>query len=222
MEQQPYIPALGFDWLTRFYDPVLRATLREETFKRRLIEQAQIQPGHDVLDLGCGTATLTIMVKQACPGARVVGLDGDAKVLAIAREKVARAGVEVELHEGMAFSPPFPPGSFDRVVSSLVLHHLTSVNKRATLARVRELLRPGGQLHIADWGRPQNRLMWLASLGIRLLDSAETTGDNLDGRLPSLMEEAGFVSVAETDRLMTAFGTLALYRASVPSAMDRT
>ena len=34
MEQQPYVPALGFDWLTRFYDPVLRATVREETFKR--------------------------------------------------------------------------------------------------------------------------------------------------------------------------------------------
>ena len=91
-----------------------------------------------------------------------MGLDGDAKVLAIAREKVARAGVEVELREGMAFTPPFPPASFDRVVSSLVLHHLASVNKRATLARVRELLRPGGELHVADWGRPQNVLMWLA------------------------------------------------------------
>ncbi|TMB47435.1 MAG: methyltransferase domain-containing protein [Deltaproteobacteria bacterium] len=90
MEQQPYVPALGFDWLTRFYDPVLRATVREETFKRRLIEQARIQAAHDVLDLGCGTATLTIMVKQTCPAARVVGLDGDPKVLAIAREKVTR------------------------------------------------------------------------------------------------------------------------------------
>ena len=222
MEQQPYVPALGFDWLTRFYDPVLRATVREEAFKRRLIEQARIQPGHDVLDLGCGTATLTIMAKQTCPAARVVGLDGDAKVLAIAREKVARAGVEVELREGMAFAPPFPPASFDRVVSSLMLHHLTSVNKRATLTRVRALLRPGGELHVADWGRPQNALMWLASLGIRLLDGAETTGDNLGGRLPALMEEAGFISVAEVDRLMTAFGTLALYRAAVPSAAPST
>ena len=86
-EPQPYIPALGFDWLTRFYDPVLRATLREDKFKRLLIEQARIEPGHDVLDLGCGTATLTIMVKQSCPAARVVGLDGDSKVLAIARQK---------------------------------------------------------------------------------------------------------------------------------------
>src|SRR6059036_3560803 len=82
-ESAPYIPALGFDWLTRFYDPVLRVTLREEKFKRLLVTQACVQPGQDVLDLGCGTATLTIMLKQSCPGAKIIGLDGDPKVLAI-------------------------------------------------------------------------------------------------------------------------------------------
>src|SRR5437773_4875806 len=163
--KQPYIPALGFDWLTRFYDPVLRATLREDRFKRLLIAQACLQPGQDVLDLGCGTATLTIMLKQSCPGAKIIGLDGDPKILAIARQKIAAAGVDVELHEGMAFAPPFAPASFDRVVSSLVFHHLTTENKRRTLAKVRELLRPGGELHVADWGKPHNTLMWIASLG---------------------------------------------------------
>ena len=48
--EQPYIPALGFDWLTRFYDPVLRVTLREDTFKRLLVAQACLQPGQDVLE----------------------------------------------------------------------------------------------------------------------------------------------------------------------------
>lgn len=216
MEPPPYIPALGFDWLTRFYDPVLRATLREKKFKRLLVEQARIQAGQDVLDLGCGTATLTIMVKRSCPGARVVGLDGDPKVLAIAREKTAASGVDVELHEGMAFSPPFPPASFDRVVSSLVFHHLTTENKRRTLAAVRHLLRANGELHVADWGRPHNALMRVASLGIRLLDGAETTADNLAGRLAQMMEQAGFASVRETHQEMTMFGTLSLYRAVVP------
>ena len=211
--QQPYIPALGFDWLTRFYYPVLRVTLREEKFKRLLIEQARLQPGQDVLDLGCGTATLTIMLKQHCPGARVVGLDGDPKVLAIAREKVAAAGADVDLHEGMGFAPPFTPGSFDRVVSSLVFHHLTTENKRRTLAQVREMLRAGGELHVADWGKPHNALMWIASLGIRWLDGAETTADNLDGRLVRLMEEAGFSKAEETHQEITIFGTLSLYRA---------
>ncbi len=215
--KQPYIPALGFDWLTWFYDPLLRLTLREEKFKRLLIEQARVQPRDDVLDLGCGTATLTIMLKQNCPEARVVGLDGDPNVLAIAREKSAAAGVDVELREGMAFAPPFAPGSFDRILSSLVLHHLTTENKRRTLAKVRELLRPGGELHVADWGKPHNPLMWIASLGIRWLDGAETTAVNLNGRLVSLMQEAGFSVAEETHREMTMFGTLALYRAVVPS-----
>jgi ubiquinone/menaquinone biosynthesis C-methylase UbiE len=214
--KQPYIPALGFDWLTRFYDPVLRVTLREEKFKRLLVTQACLQPGQGVLDLGCGTATLTIMLKRSCPGAKIIGLDGDPKVLAIARQKIAAAGGDVELHEGMAFAPPFAPGSFDRVVSSLVLHHLATENKQKTLAKVRELLRPGGELHVADWGKPHNALMRVASLGIRWLDGAETTADNLNGRLVPLMEEAGFSKVEETHQEMTIFGTLSLYRAVVP------
>jgi len=213
--KQPYIPALGFDLLTRFYDPVLRATLREDRFKRLLIARACLQPGQDVLDLGCGTATLTIMLKQSCPGAKIIGLDGDPKILAIARQKIAAAGVDVELHEGMAFAPPFAPASFDRIVSSLVFHHLTTENKRRTLAKVRELLRPGGELHVADWGKPHNTLMWVASLGIRWLDGAETTADNLNGRLVGLMEEAGFSTADETRQEMTIFGTLSLYRAVV-------
>lgn len=69
-----YVPALAYDRLTPFYDAVMRYTMREKTFKIRLIEQAGIQPGHRVLDLGCGTATLTLMVKAAHPDAEVVGL----------------------------------------------------------------------------------------------------------------------------------------------------
>lgn len=77
-------------------------------------------PGQRVLDLDCGTATLTIMLKQARPEADVVGLDGDPEVLAIGREKIAKAGVEVRLDEGMAYSLAYPDQAFDRVVSSNV------------------------------------------------------------------------------------------------------
>ncbi|MFN8543721.1 MAG: class I SAM-dependent methyltransferase [Candidatus Binatia bacterium] len=215
--QSSYVPALGLDWLTRFYDPLLRATLREDAFKRHLIAQAHIEPGHAVLDLGCGTGTLAILVKQACPQAIVVGLDGDPQVLAIARTKVATAGVDVVICEGMAFAPPFPAASFDRVLSTLVLHHLTTAEKRTALRAVRTLLRPGGELHVADWGPPQNALMWLASRGVQLLDGADRTEANLAGRLPTLLADAGFADVAETERWMTVFGTLAFYRGAVPA-----
>jgi len=56
-----YIPALGYRWLTRFYDPVVRLTTREATFKEALRGQASIQDGHQILDLGCGTGTLALI-----------------------------------------------------------------------------------------------------------------------------------------------------------------
>ena len=66
-----YIPARSFDWLTPLYDPFIRWTTREMTFKPHLVRRARIEPGHRVLDLGCGTATLTILAKQAHPDADV-------------------------------------------------------------------------------------------------------------------------------------------------------
>jgi ubiquinone/menaquinone biosynthesis C-methylase UbiE len=213
---RPYVPALGFRWLTPLYDAVLAATLNEERLKGRLVAQGAVRPGQRVLDLGCGTGTLAIMLKRACPQATVVGLDGDGDVLAIARRKVAAAGVAVALHQGMAFAPPFAAGTFDRVVSSLLLHHLTPADKRRTLACACALLRPGGELHVADWGAAQNLLMRIAFLGVQLFDGFASTAENVAGRLVPLMEEAGFTGAGETHREMTLFGTLSFYRAVRP------
>jgi SAM-dependent methyltransferase len=209
-----FVPALGADWLTPLYDTVARLT-GERAFKTRLVEAARIAAGQDVLDLGCGTGTLALMVKQACPGARVVGLDIDPRILAIARRKIARAGVAVDICEGSATAPPFPPASFDRVLTTLMLHHLTTAQKREALAGVRRVLRAGGELHVADWGRPHNALMRVAALGFQLFDGGEATGANLRGELPGLIAAAGFSTVAESERWMTPFGTLAFIRAVV-------
>jgi ubiquinone/menaquinone biosynthesis C-methylase UbiE len=211
-----YIPALRYESLTRFYDPVLRATLKEDRFKRLLVEQAGLRPGHRALDVGCGTATLTILLKLASPEAEVTGLDGDSKVLALARTKIKNAGLDIALKQGLASEAPFPPESFDCIVSSLVFHHLTSDEKRRTLARSRELLRPGGEIHIADWGKAQNPAMRVAFLAIQLLDGFKTTTDNVRGLLPKFMTEAGLRDVEETHREMTVFGTLSLYRGVAP------
>ena len=85
-----------------------------------------------------------------------------------------------------------------------------------TFSSLRELLKPGGELHIADWGKAQNRLMRLAFLGVQLLDGFDSTADNVRGRLVPLLEEAGFSAVEETHHEMTVFGTLSLYRAINP------
>ena len=209
----PYIPALSFNWLTPVYDFVLRWVMREETFKRALIAQAQIAGGHRVLDVGCGTATLTIMVKQANPGAEVIGLDGDEGVLAIGRAKAEKAGAQITLDHGLAFDLPYPDGSFDRALSSLVFHHLTADNKQRTLKEIFRVLRPGGQLHLADFGPPHSLYGRLIAPLVRRLEEA---ADNVDGRLPHMFRAAGFDGVVETARFTSALGPLSLYRAQKP------
>ncbi|MCZ7399209.1 MAG: methyltransferase domain-containing protein [Candidatus Methanoperedens sp.] len=204
-----YIPALNLGWLTPLYDPVM-LLMRESTFKRTLVEQANIKNGYRVLDIGCGTATLTILIKKAYPGAEVTGLDGDPKILEIAKAKVEKAGLDIALDPGMSFELPYPDHSFDRVFSSLVFHHLTRENKARTFKEIFRVLRSGGELHVADFGKPHNALMYLISLIFRHL---EETRDNINGLLPEMFQNAGFERVEETDRFMTPFGTLSLYRA---------
>ena len=209
MSDAKYIPALRFGWLTPVYDPVLRRMLPEAALKQRLIAQAQIAAGQRVLDLGAGTGTLTVMVKQSCPGAEVVGLDGDPQVLVLAREKATAAGVAIRFDQGLATALPYDDAAFDRVLSSLMLHHLTTVDKVRALCEAWRVLRPDGELHILDFGPPQNALAWLISQVFRRM---ERTADNIAGRLPAMFRQAGFTAIAQTAQQMTILGTLTLYR----------
>jgi ubiquinone/menaquinone biosynthesis C-methylase UbiE len=210
---RPIVPALRFHWLTSLYDPIVRLTTRESTFKDSLLRQAGLQPGQAVLDVGCGTGTLAIAAVAQEPRARVTGLDADESILAIARRKAAQAGAAVRFERALADRMPFADEEFDVVLSSLFFHHLDSSTKRATLKEIARVLKSGGRLHVADWGAPQNPLMRFAFQSIRLLDGYATTADNVAGRLPRMMAEVGFAAVENTRSFATVFGTLALYGA---------
>lgn len=205
-----YIPALGHDFLTPLYDPLLRLFMHEAKFKGRLIAQARIGERDRVLDVGCGTGTLSPMVKRARPEAEAVGLDGDAKVLEIARRKAAQAGVELMLDQGMSYQLPYPDASFDRVLSSMMLHHLTTLHKSRTLREVFRILRPGDELHVVDFGPPRSIY---SSLVARLTARMEQGAVNIQGLLPEMFREAGFAEVSETGHFMTIAGALSFYRA---------
>ena len=181
MSSEKYIPALSYDWLTSFYDAVVRFTTREKVFKKAFVEQAKIKANHRVLDLACGTGTLTILIKNAQLQAAVVGIDGDAKILEIAKTKATEADVQIQFDEGMSFDLPYEDESFDRVVSSLFFHHLTRENKLKTFSEVRRVLKPQGEFHVADWGLPANLMMKGSSYLIQLLDGSETTADSFNG-----------------------------------------
>ena len=212
-----FIPALRYRWLTRFYDPIVQLTTHEGRFKQALLKQACIQEGYRILDLGCGTGTLELMVKRAYPSAEMLGLDADLEALELAKTKIAKAGIAVRLDQGHASALPYTNNSFDRVLSSLFFHHLSSELKEEAMREVLRVLRPGGEFHIADWGKPTSPTMRLAFLGVQILDGFATTADNVRGLLPDLLWRGGFAKVEITACFSTIFGTLSLYYARKPS-----
>lgn len=216
-KQSQFIPALRYDWLTKLYDPLIRLTTRETAFKRRLVEVAHVQSKHRVLDLGCGTGTLALLILRTQVVAEVFGVDADDKVLKIAQGKAINSGSHLLLNAGMVFELPYAPNQFDRVFSSLLFHHLTQEAKQRTLQETLRVLKPGGQLCVADWGKPTNRLMRMLFFLVQLLDGFATTTDNLNGLLPSMMRDAGFTEVREFGRFNTLFGTLRLHIAVKPA-----
>ena len=213
MKQQSYIPALAYRSLTGLYDPLVRITTRERRFKAALLQQARLRAGQQVLDLACGTATLTIAAKRMQPRADITGVDGDPDILARARVKAATAEAELKFDESLSQHLAYADSSFDVVLSSLFFHHLDRENKLATLSEVWWVLKPGAELHIADWGKAANPLMRVLFLIVQMLDGFATTTDNVAGRLPEFLRASGFKEVEETQRFSTVLGTLALYRA---------
>lgn len=208
-----YVPAMGRDFLLRLYDPIVRLLMRETTLRGQLLDQAEIGPGHHVLDIGCGTGTMAILVARQRPGSTVVGLDGDPKVLAIARRKAERASVSIRFDESMADRLPYPDGSFDRALSSLVLHHLTHEGKIGALREARRVLKAGGSVHFSDFGPPVGRY---AALIARLVGHEDRLQENIKGRLPQLMIDAGFEEVKERGTLNTIAGTIVFLSAIRP------
>lgn len=212
-----YVPALGFHWLTPFYDVVIGATTRERSFKQALIQQADFAPNQEVLDLASGTGTLAIWIKTAHPQVNITGVDGDPAILSLATQKAVNAGVSVQFKQALSYDLPYSDASFDRVVSSLFFHHLSWENKERTAQELLRVLKPGAQLHIADWGQADNALMRGLFYSIQLLDGFKNTQDNVRGKLINLFKNAGFIDVTQQKTFSTMYGTMSLYRAFKPS-----
>jgi ubiquinone/menaquinone biosynthesis C-methylase UbiE len=203
-----FIPAAGWDLLLPFYDPLNRllgvAALHDE-----LIAEAGLEAGQRVLDVGCGTGSLAVRIRAQMPRVDVVGLDPDPRALAIARRKAERARVEVRFEEGYGDALPFEDGCFDRVTSSLMLHHLELATRRGMLRDALRVLRPGGSLHLLDFGWSEERSDGLLA---RLLHSAEHLRENSDARVAELISEAGFEAVERVAARRLLVGRVAFHR----------
>jgi ubiquinone/menaquinone biosynthesis C-methylase UbiE len=205
---EDFIPALSYKFLTPFYDFIQKYIVRDTRYKSILIDQAEIRAGHNVLDLGCGTGTLAIMVKHRFPSAAVTGLDADPEMLKVARYKSTRENAPVKFEVGMTYTLPFPDESFDRVMSSIMIHHLKTPDKKRTAREIFRVLKPGGRLHIIDFGKPVT--LYGKLLG-PFLHGFEEANDNIDGNLPLFFGEPG-LKTQVLGNFWTFFGDLAFLR----------
>ncbi|HEY7779803.1 MAG TPA: methyltransferase domain-containing protein [Ktedonobacterales bacterium] len=169
---------------------MFRGQLR--VMRRKTLDLARIQPGEAVLDVGCGTGTLALDVgRQVGRAGRVVGVDPAVAQIAWARAKATRRHVPVEFQTGVIERLDFADGTFDVVLSTLMMHHLPASLKRQSLAELARVLKPGGRLVIADFPRQRDRQGRVARF--------HAGGSDLDD-LTALVTEAGFSQV-ETEAL---------------------
>ena len=206
-----FLPAAGHDLFLPLYDPLVR-WLGFDRSRHELISQANIEPNQHILDIGCGTGTLVVLLKRQSAPVEVVGLDPDPKALRRAKAKVRRAGVSVQLDQGFADELPYKDESFDRVLSSFMFHHLEEEDREKTLKEVLRVLKPGGSFHLIDFAADH------ASHGFfdRLIHSHAQLKDNTQERILQLMHRAGFTNAEKVKEDRMLFGTLrtAYYRAS--------
>lgn len=148
-----------------FYDLVCSVGGLGTGFKRRIVELGELQRDHRVLDVGCGTGVLTRLAGEKA--GKVTGIDAAPEMIVKARSKAERDGLDIEFQAALIEHIPYPEGHFDIVFSSLMIHHLPPDLQRNGLREVLRVLRAGGRLIVADFDR--------------------------GGRLPALLEQAGFV-----------------------------
>jgi ubiquinone/menaquinone biosynthesis C-methylase UbiE len=138
----------------RYYDAAtfLLTFGRERRMRRETVERAGVKPGHSVLDVGCGTGSLTLAAKAAAgPVGDVHGIDPAPEMIEVSRKKAARKRVvDIDFQAGVIEDLPFPDATFDVVLSSLMLHHLPGDLKRRGLAEVARVLKPGGRFFAVD------------------------------------------------------------------------
>jgi ubiquinone/menaquinone biosynthesis C-methylase UbiE len=191
--------------------------MRERHWRGLMAERvgADLPEGGVAVDVGSGTGTFAIALAGRRPDARVVGVDGDPEILSLA---AAKAGASVvDWRRGKAQELPFADCGVDVVTTSLMLHHLLWDEMGVALAEAARVLKPGGHLHVADWGPPQDPLMSGAFFVLQAIDGFERTRDHRAGRLPELFSGAGFGSVERYERLRTGFGGFDLWRAENPA-----
>lgn len=213
-EKKDFIPALGYNWLTSFYDLTIKLTMPEKKFRTLLIDELDPKNGEIILEFGYGTGQNIILAKQRNGKTKLQGLDIDPKVKAIAETKLNKLGLNISLDLYDGFEFPYADNTFDKVFSSLVFHQLDQNTKLSSLKEIHRVLKPNGELIIGDWGKAKNKIMRFTFYFVQIFDGFKTTNDNVKGLLPKFIKQAGFSNVTETNFINTKIGTYSYYKAT--------
>lgn len=131
-------------------DDLDEAARAMEHMSEILIGLADIQPGQDVLDVGCGFGGTLASLNERFSPLRMTGLNIDGRQLEVARRRtLPQPGNQLGFVEGDACKLPFAEASFDRMLAVECIFHFPS--RRAFFEEVRRVLRPGGNLTISDF-----------------------------------------------------------------------
>ncbi len=145
-----------------FYDTCVNLLTfgRTRRLREMTIGLALLKPGEKILDVGCGTGGVTIPAKERIgQTGSAAGIDPSPEMIAVARRKAGKLGLEIDFRIGVIESLPYANESFDVVTSSLMMHHLPFEVQQKGLAEVFRVLKPGGRILIADAARPSNFLL---------------------------------------------------------------
>jgi ubiquinone/menaquinone biosynthesis C-methylase UbiE len=178
------------------YDPITQYVLppSEGMVRQALIDHIRSQPRR-ILDLGCGTGSTTLLLKQAFPDAAVIGLDLSPYMLTVAHDKAQRAGLNIQFQHGNAEQTGFADGSFDLVTASLLFHETPPLVSCNILQECFRLLRAGGEVVILDGNQTTLRqTTWLTEIF-----EEPYIKDYAAGSIDAWMSTAGFGAVQTDD-----------------------
>ncbi|MDJ0675677.1 MAG: methyltransferase domain-containing protein [Calothrix sp. MO_167.B42] len=184
-----YNAAITYDAITQYVTPPNETWVRQE-----LIDAIQVKPRR-ILDLGCGTASTTLMLKQTFPQAEVIGLDLSPYMLVRAAHKAESAGLEIKFRHGKAEATGLPENNFDLVTASLLFHEIPVSISQAILQESFRLLRVGGQVLVLDGNQQALRQLELLNNIFEEPYIREYSAGSVD----SHMSAAGFAAVHTKD-----------------------
>jgi ubiquinone/menaquinone biosynthesis C-methylase UbiE len=175
-----------------------------------VIDAMQLASGQRLLELGCGSGRLAIQIKTQWPDIAITAVDGNSDIMKVAQQKAEHAGAVIDFVLGDFTSCPLE-GTYDRVYSTLVLHHLNLEAKQEVFARVHGLLAEDGKLVIADFtghhhGPGQAILSKLSTLS----DPLGGKSTHRDGSFEAAMRDT-FRNVRSVTRVPSVFGTIEVW-----------